>query len=367
MFKLLDGNGLKHVWGKVKGLFGTTFVEKDGAVEVATPVNGVLTQNAFDALPDEEKKRGLFIIRDGEEPGSSGSVGLTKSDAVPIGTIISFMGLNAPKDYLICDGSIYKISDYPNLARFFKEQFGSETYFGGSDVMFAMPDMRNLFLRGYHGEADETLSGDVGKKQEGTVHPAFQQGFGSNGNPFASFSALKDGGVSSPRYVDGSSAGNATQWLRSSEFNTSSTTLTYTSRPVNMAVLYCIKAVDSQTVHETFEEYDTTVDDCNWHVRKWANGYVEMFSHVTFYNISLSAWGPLYRSALGGSIRLPIDLVEKYIDNASMDGPSTVAAILIRWLSEDRLKYTNGINIINMNNGVVQSFSCRYMVTGRWK
>lgn len=35
----------------------------------------------------------------------------------PTGTIISYMGNHAPEGYLICDGSVYNIKDYPQLAR----------------------------------------------------------------------------------------------------------------------------------------------------------------------------------------------------------------------------------------------------------
>ena len=54
----------------------------------------------------------------------------------------------APAGYLICDGTVKDIREYP-----------------------ALPDMRNLFLRGYHCEAEEWPSGEVGVKQEGTEHP----------------------------------------------------------------------------------------------------------------------------------------------------------------------------------------------------
>ncbi len=94
-------------------------------------------------------------------------------DGNPIGTIISYMGLTAPQDYLACDGTAYHIADYPELAAFFKEQFGSVNHFGGDgETTFAVPDLRNLFLCGYCGEAEEPLSGEVGERQEATSFPA---------------------------------------------------------------------------------------------------------------------------------------------------------------------------------------------------
>ena len=77
----------------------------------------------------------------------------------PIGTVISFLGMTPPVGYLVCDGTIWNIEDYPDLASFFGAQFGSAHYFGGDGTeTFALPDMRNLFLRGYHGTA-QAISG----------------------------------------------------------------------------------------------------------------------------------------------------------------------------------------------------------------
>lgn len=60
----------------------------------------------------------------------------------PIGHIISYMGNNAPKHYLICDGTEYNITDYPHLAQHFMDEFGSYNYFGGDGITtFAVPEL----------------------------------------------------------------------------------------------------------------------------------------------------------------------------------------------------------------------------------
>ena len=167
-------------------------------------------------------------------PGPRGPAG---PDGNPIGTVISFMGTTAPKDYLVCDGAAHNVADYPELAAFFQEQFGAANHFGGDGTTtFAVPDMRNLFLRGYHGEAEEPLSGEIGERQDATQHAAFG-GHGSLWTASSLNSYL-------PLNLD------------SKEFKTSNLSATlktepsltmqlghYTSRPVNMAVLYCIKTV----------------------------------------------------------------------------------------------------------------------------
>lgn len=58
----------------------------------------------------------------------------------PVGHVMSCMSINAPKHYLICDGTEYNISDYPHLAQHFMNEFGKYNYFGGDGVnTFAVP------------------------------------------------------------------------------------------------------------------------------------------------------------------------------------------------------------------------------------
>lgn len=60
----------------------------------------------------------------------------------PIGSIISKIGITVPKHYLPCDGSIQNIVDYPYLAQFIKQEFGSINYFGGDGITtFALPNL----------------------------------------------------------------------------------------------------------------------------------------------------------------------------------------------------------------------------------
>ena len=68
------------------------------------------------------------------------SVDITK--ILPVGSVISYMGMTAPDNYLICDGTTYNISDYPFLADHIKNNFGSYNYFGGDGTTtFAVPDL----------------------------------------------------------------------------------------------------------------------------------------------------------------------------------------------------------------------------------
>lgn len=75
--------------------------------------------------------------------GKQGIRGMAGPDGNPIGTIISYMGKTAPEDYLICDGSVYNVYEYKELADFFEEQFESKYYFGGNNELFYIPNINS--------------------------------------------------------------------------------------------------------------------------------------------------------------------------------------------------------------------------------
>lgn len=160
----------------------------------------------------------------------------------PIGHIISHMGTAAPKHYLICDGTEYSISNYPYLAEHIKTDFGSYNYFGGDGIdTFAVPDLRNNFIRGYHGDA-ESISGDIGKFQEPTYHSNVGTGgldkkwvggyFKDNNTLLSSSQDEKNIDSSGLIWAYGS---------QSTSTGHSNNISRYTSRPRNTAVLFCIK------------------------------------------------------------------------------------------------------------------------------
>lgn len=188
---------------------------------------------------------------------------LPPPDNNPIGTIISFMGTSAPKDYLVCDGAEYSISQYPALASFFETQFGAKNHFGGDGTAtFAAPDMRNLFLRGYHSEAEEQLSGEVGERQEGTQIPYFEM---YKPSPYVSPVVATYCGESMPvlpQYQDKAIGGSQTQVyaeLINDLVLKKERAESYTARPVNMAVLYCIKAVQSIPAENAYSTEETRI------------------------------------------------------------------------------------------------------------
>lgn len=269
-------------------------------------------------------------------------------DGNPVGTVISFLGLTAPKDYLICDGAEYHIADYLELAEFLRQQFGAANHFGGDGaVSFAVPDMRNLFLRGYHGESEEPLSGDIGEKQEATEFPFFMAE--SVGNISIEYGG-KDG-VSNMDSQNFHSVGSA--YVLTTKGVSNNYPYRYTGRPVNMAVLFCIKAVESIG---GLDEYDT---EDGWHVRKWSDGYVEMrirFDTKTTYATDMNSF--LTRHDIDQIPELPLELNTTYTDVYSLNSLTAVG-----WLGSDRgvLRIITGITKNKIDVSLTRE------VSGRWK
>ena len=208
----------------------------------------------------------------------------------PIGTIISYMGNTAPKDYLICDGTEYEIVKYKDLAEHIKTEFGSYNYFGGDGTTtFAVPDLRGEFLRG-SGENSHENSGNganVGEHQNATKHIYEEENHNNDWCWYKGATSVEPENYDSTylqsntigQYIDGSI------WANSVEGVTF-----YSARPTNTSVLYCIKyKVDKKSAniipqHEySIEEkvigtwvdgkpiYEITIDLGEWTVNSSLN------------------------------------------------------------------------------------------------
>lgn len=210
---------------------GITITEAEGgkAINVALPTKA-LTQAEYDALTDEEKRNGTLYMTPGVSPDGG-------SAPVPTGAVISFLALAAPSGYLVCDGAEHSISLYPGLANYIQAQFGEANHFGGDGTAtFAVPDMRNLFLRGYHGNAEEQLSGEIGKIQDATLHS-----YTSSTN--ARYFLKRNDSANGEKLNENADSYTKTGAFGFVDIQAANTPQIeyYTSRPVNMAVLYCIK------------------------------------------------------------------------------------------------------------------------------
>lgn len=173
-------------------------------------------------------------------------------EASPVGNIISYMGNNPPKHYLACDGTEYQISDYAQLAQHFIDEFGEVNYFGGDGVdTFCVPDLRGEFLRG-SGDNSHTGQGqgdDVGIHQDATSMPHHWTYYSKNtGMSVLEWPVTNSSGSIEPENMDSVTDSVQSPYYKDAGGQTSTTrpagverTLSYTARPTNTSVLWCIK------------------------------------------------------------------------------------------------------------------------------
>lgn len=203
----------------------------------AEDIIGVVGNAIGDFLIDSSKKITMTKPWDVKGSISCESVSLivkvpVVEEGPPIGEIISYMGTTAPNNFLICDGTAYNISDYPQLAEHFTNQFGSANHFGGDGTTtFAVPDLRGEFLRG-------SIDDNIGAHQDGTEIPGCSSSSGiwyfPDGNGSNNYGNITN--YDKARYFGNtrrSIGGGATQ---------NAGFIFYTVRPTNTAVLYCIRA-----------------------------------------------------------------------------------------------------------------------------
>lgn len=167
-------------------------------------------------------------------------LGAVHSGFTPIGTVISVMGTTAPLNYLACDGTVYNIADYTELAAYFNQQFGSSNFFGGDGTTtFAVPDLRGEFLRGTgtNSHANQGSGANVGEHQDGTEHRYFAAD--TYGNIYWNGITNNDNRGSNKRDKD-VNLGNINAKAVAGANGTTGEPSHFTSRPTNTSVLYCI-------------------------------------------------------------------------------------------------------------------------------
>ena len=132
----------------------------------------------------------------------------------PVGHIIPYMGNNAPKHYLVCDGTEYNITDYPYLTQHFIDEFrgtGTATRATGSGA-------------------------DVGEHQNGTSILSLWSHPDNNRLYFRG-----DGAKYSNEDLTSNDEGSGLYSVSSTAVASTSYPKTITTRPTNTSVLYCIK------------------------------------------------------------------------------------------------------------------------------
>lgn len=240
-----DVTTLKKVYYNVTSNFtsGATF-------EVTTEMQEL--QIVEEYVPNPLTKQQVKNLINNFVPSGSGTEPIFYNDS-PIGTIISYMGITAPKDYLACDGTVYNIADYRELAEYIKRQFGNYNFFGGDGTTtFAVPDLRGEFLRGTgtNSHSGNGNGAEVGVHQDATTVGDFVVEAGGTNGMYAplttkgGFATNADSVTLKAKPTDSADTVTGRYYFAkggNDSYTGDSGGSLKTTRPTNTSVLYCIK------------------------------------------------------------------------------------------------------------------------------
>lgn len=133
---VLDIDGVKVLWDKVKELVSSSGTETDGI-----PVKYILRSD-FDQLPDESKQNVLYIVDNGADTQAQSITPLSESEAdgdsffdyMPIGSFVATLLPGAPPPGWIDLGSQYlDYYDHPDFGYWCQEKYGDPAPWGWVD------------------------------------------------------------------------------------------------------------------------------------------------------------------------------------------------------------------------------------------
>ena len=192
--------------------------------------------------PEQITAKNFQKFYEGILPYLGGSV---HTGFTPIGTIIAVMGKTAPTNYLACNGQVVNIAKYPELASYFETQFGTKNHFGGNGTTtFGIPDLRGEFLRGTgtNSHTNQGSGANVGTHQDATEMPRFVTNQ-AQAAPKIYGCTNGTSGTNDISNPDSSTIGVGYNRTTSNATDFVSDTAgigSFTSRPTNTSVLYCI-------------------------------------------------------------------------------------------------------------------------------
>ena len=267
-------------------------------IERSVPVNATLTPTANTISKfDLDAKMNSTDMTDDDVKEYMEDVAYSPmlvNDSVPIGAIQAFAGVNAPKNWLICDGSAVSRTTYAKLFSVIGTTYGE----GDGATTFNLPDLKGRVLTGAGTLNDITYS--VGDKKDAGL-PNITGGAvtaHSSGVCFLNVVAENTGALYSSGNVtnNGLVAINGTftgdnqlriDASRSSSIYGNSTTV----QPNATVANYIIKCNDKEVTGGALQDiqayfWEDGTDNNHWHWRKWSDGKIEAWYYAGSVSLS---------------------------------------------------------------------------------
>lgn len=167
----------------------------------------------------------------------------------PLGQVAFFDDLVAPYGWLVADGTVYNISDYPDLANQYERVHGSKNFYGGNGTTtFAVPNWQGEFLRasGTNSRADQGNGAAVGAHQNATEIPTIVVAR----NQKLVVHGIDSDNANNIYYSDRANSAKSVENVYDLSSNTSTErAIRQSVRPTNTSLLLCIKAIPSSEMN----------------------------------------------------------------------------------------------------------------------
>lgn len=208
------------------------------------------------------------------------------NDTVPIGAIQAFGGANAPKNWLICDGSAVSRTTYAKLFSVIGTTYGA----GDSATTFNLPDLRGNVAMG---ASTNYALGSSGGKSELTLNAVI----GAVNNNAGSLGYITDTPTAYQLATPATYAINGTG-LTYSNWNHSTPVVEHDTNARNVTNLqpyttvnYIIKCDDKEVTGGALQDiqayfWEDGTDNNHWHWRKWSDGKIEAWYYAGSVSLS---------------------------------------------------------------------------------
>jgi microcystin-dependent protein len=154
------------------------------------------------------------------------------SPSIPVGTIIAYYGSSAPEGFLACNGGSFSASKYPQLY----SRLGKAT----------TPNLQGCFLRGYQSGLTGSIGAvqqDAGRRLSGSLKSTSREPvLVEVSTSIASSGCLKATPTSASLGSSGNGDGSDLEFDSTWVWGAAHTANEF--RPINVAVLYCVKHDD---------------------------------------------------------------------------------------------------------------------------
>ena len=225
-FPVVTPSGTTTNWGTVESIIPSQgLVYKTGASAV-----GSLAANTVYQLTGNSQQLVGF-----DSYGNPTAVtGSTFAGSIPSGAVLPFAydvtSGNIPAGWLLCDGSVYTVTAYPTLGALL-----ANTY-GGSTGTFAVPNLNGLFIRG---SGQQTIGGVAYPNTAATTGTTYADSFQGHYHSSTTNYLISGSGLAGGTGANNTNAGSV---LSPTTDGTNGSPRTGTeTRPVNVAMVYCIK------------------------------------------------------------------------------------------------------------------------------